>query len=253
MIQARYFTSSLSQVTLSLVICMMWCHSWSGSSRSFAMCPRHQVTLGIESGAPVALETGLSRGLGIDYLYVLSPRLGATSQDHQVSSSDDQRQSSIRSLCRRRWVWLGGGHIAYRGLEESSRGWLVNHDEWHIWPQVVLMRMIGRGSIGLSLGVGGVYVIEEQSRHQARRLALNEIGSMIDVSDISYEARQWVTALSLRPLTQIQLATYTSGALGLTSSGEITWRALPELRSAQVSSWGWGIHVGIYWSFGGSS
>jgi hypothetical protein len=253
MIQARYFTSSLSQLTLSIALCMVWSYSWYGSYQALAMCPRHQVTLGIESGTPVALETGLSQGVGTDYLYVLSPRLGGSSQNHQASSSDDQRQSSIRSLCRRRWVWLGGAHIAYRGLEESSRGWLVNHDEWHIWPQIILMRMIGRGSIGLSLGIGGVYVIEEQSRHQARRLALDEIGSTIDVSDISSEARQWVTALSLRPLTQIQLTTYKSGAFGLTSSGEITWRSLPEIRSTQAPSWGWGIHVGIYWSFGGSS
>ena len=253
MITAHSISSSLrSRVFIVVVACCLSYGALLYTQRAFASCPVHQLMLGLESASPVALETGLAQGVGGEYLHGIHSGLNTASRSSPESSREETKRSRGLS-CASGWVWKWGGRLAYRGLEEGSRGWLVEHQEWHSRAQIALTRLMGRGSVGLTLGVGGAYIVERQRRHQAQRLSSDKVGSNLEVTDLSYEAQQWVSEVALKPLTQVRFAEYTSGHVGLVAGGEVAWRLVPETAAIRAPLWGWGIHLGLYIAFGGES
>ena len=220
----------ICSVLLELILCL----TQPGYPRlASAFCPHHSLAVTIESATPALLETGLTQGVALDHLYVLTSLKSRTI----AHESQAQRDPS----CQPGWRWLGGTRLSYRVAQESSKGWQVDHNEWRIGAQTAIVMLMGRGALGLSLGVGGAYVSEEQTRHQARRLDTQELRSTIHLEDIHSEARQWVTELTLSPLALVQLVEYSAGHVGLISAAEWTGRLLPDLHSDQVPSWGWGV------------
>ena len=110
---------------------------------TFAYRPIRCVVLdgGIVVAAPTALSTGIARGLGA----------GIT-------------------VGRQRFTW--GARASYASASEDGEAWAVTHREVHALLTGSVQQALGRGVVGLRLGVGGTLVHESRLRHQGMRAGL---------------------------------------------------------------------------------
>ena len=210
-------------------------------------CPRHTLTLSMESATPAALQTGLTQGIGAEYLHQfmgdreVKPTGDATRDDQEIA----------RDRCVAGWRVLGGLYSSYRGLDEGSLGWRVEHDEVRFGADLALTYHTGKGEIGVGVGAGGVYVHEVQTRHQSARLMMSE--QRLDDADVRYDGAQVLTEVSLKPLARLALIERGYGQWGLSSSGELSWRLSSAPLPDGAPQWGWGIQLGVYLAFGARS
>lgn len=117
--------------------------------------------VGVASARPALLETGLVMGAG------------------------------ATALTTGAFAW--GVQTSLGSAAESDEFWAVSHLEWRLRLLGALQRRIGRGMVGLRLGVGSSLVYERRDRHQAGRMG----GFVDDLSD---------SALALVPGADLQAA-----------------------------------------------
>jgi len=106
---------------------------------------------GVAIAAPSALPTGLAKGLIAGFAYG-------------------------RTL---RW----GARASYVTASEDAEAWAVTHRETRLLATATLEHALGRGVVGLRLGLGGTLVHEHRLRHQGMRAALE--GAALETSSIA--------------------------------------------------------------------
>ncbi len=110
--------------------------------------PQRRVDLGVFTALPAALGTGLSGGVGAGVLHA---------------------------------GWLTWGlRASYAQATEYTTTWATTHREFRLRAVGVLQRSLGRGAVGLRLGVGATLLYESRARAQAARLG--DAGTGLDTS-----------------------------------------------------------------------
>lgn len=109
--------------------------SWTSSSRGDLV-----VDGGVIVGVPSALPTGLATGVAAGV-----------------------QQGGALAV---------GARIAWSTATESTMAWQVTHDDLRLRATGALQHAIGRGIVGLRLGLGGTLVHESRVRHQGERAGL---------------------------------------------------------------------------------
>ena len=104
---------------------------------------------GLVVGFPTALPTGLSRGIGAGVTF---------------------------GHCPLRW----GARAAWETATESTLAWKVTHSDLRLRVTGSAQQDVGRGSIGVRIGLGGTLVHETRLRNQGERAGL--MGSDLETS-----------------------------------------------------------------------
>jgi hypothetical protein len=122
---------------------------------------------GLVVGAPAALPTGLSTGVGAGVLYGRTLAFGA----------------------RASWT----------GATESSTVWTVSHTDLRLRATGALQHAVGRGTLGLRLGLGATVVHESRDRNQGMR-------AMLTGSDLMTTAWAALPAADLEAVVTVHIA-----------------------------------------------
>jgi hypothetical protein len=140
-----------------------------GAAPAAAEPPRRLlVEGGLVVGAPVALPTGLSVGIGAGVLRRVGPL-------------------------------AFGARVAWSEAAESTLAWTVQHDDVRLRLVAAVGHTAGRGSFALRLGAGGTLVCEDRSRNQGERAGLTG-------SDLHTTAYRLVPAADLELAVTLRVA-----------------------------------------------
>lgn len=106
---------------------------------TFAIAPHRpfSIAAGVVAGTPAALPTGLATGAG----------------------------ATVTRACT---CWLSyGARLAAQTATGSSIAWTVRHDDIQVRGFAMARYVVGRGELGLRLGLGPTVVHESRSRNQS--------------------------------------------------------------------------------------
>jgi len=149
--------------------------------------------VGIVTGLPAALPTGLSRGIGAGIQ---------------------------RGRCL---AW--GVRASWATTSESSTTWQITHDEIRLRIFGAVQRDVGRASLGLRLGAGGMLVSESRLRQQGMRAGLS--GDDLETSKLALlptAGVDGVVALHVRGPWLLQLSAGPSVVV-VDSTPRVIWSA----------------------------
>lgn len=163
--------------------------------------PRHLVTAGALIAQPAALQTGTTAGIDVSYRR------------------------------RWRWPWLAWGvRASWSTATEYTLDWAVRDDEVRLRGFGAVQRRIGRGAVGLRLGLGGTLV------HEGR--TSSRVGRAGSGADLETSAWSFLPAAELEGTVQLRVL----GSWGLVVSGG------PSLHlEAGAARFGWLVGLGGTW------
>lgn len=187
----------------------------------------HLVNLAWQSAQPRGLNTGQANGLELTYLYPMR---------------------SLASTQRDAFGFRLGFDLGYAGVQENSRVWAVRHHEWSVAARLEGAKRFGRGSLGLSLSIGGALIQERRDRHQAARL--DEATLEMNIEKFADETRQFIPEASVSLSTRIRLIKMQRDEIGLSTSARLAWRFQQGKSDVDLTPWGWAILIGGYWEIG---
>jgi hypothetical protein len=149
------------------------------------------VDAGLFLGAPAALPTGLSTGVGVGVLYGLD-------------------------------LFAWGARASWSTATESSLAWTVAHDDVDLRLDGAIQKDVGRGRLALRLGLGSTIVHETRQRNQGARAGLT--GTDLQTSAVAalpagelaavvslHVAGPWLLVLSGGPAVTVVSASWRVG------------------------------------------